>query len=275
MLISSLGAILSFAIALATTPTLQKDVADGLDENFLHGDFSERASIALSFSMLIFNIIIEYIYVIKSRIILKKIRKNMKLVRIISVYLADVLSTFVLFLTLTPAIVSVCITLFSYIYQIGGTVEEASGVRITRNGVATTYLWVFEELKYDMIHGVETGFREYQSMNFALYRFHDRKTLNNKNCDSDGCVLPISVDVQFVTYFTSTALASAYATTAWISIYAVMILIGNILCQNFRLVRSLLLWVHDDPSVILIGLPLCVPACLMSGMVIVWLFRLS
>jgi hypothetical protein len=67
-------------------------------------------------------------------------------------------------------------------------------------------------------------------------------------------------------------LATAFATTVWVSFTAVTLIVSRMLAHSIVSARHFFLWLYDHPNMMIGGWVACWPVCFISGKVVAHFF---
>jgi hypothetical protein len=135
LLLSSSGMLIAYIIAAATTGGLHSFVYTAVYENVVNGNLATRESLIACVGILLFNVVMEYLYVTKSRWMLKSVTRSISLWKISAIYAVDAISTLALFMATTPLIISVFMSALSYGYALGDYSKTLSGVMVRAGAI--------------------------------------------------------------------------------------------------------------------------------------------
>ena len=227
---------------------------------------------------MLLSIVVEYVYVAKSRYLLRYISHQSSLWKVLIIFLTDVSSTVVAFLIITP--------IFLVVAALSLGILSPNTVRGVEIGIRTDYLeknvmlTYSSSLPHTYVNLTKTIYRDIQDHaenpleNFHTLAIYRREEIAPEGtwCDPpspDGC----TIQWRGIIYPTTTMLSTAFATTGWISFCAITLMSYRGIGSMITGARKFFLWLYDHPNMILLFWLACGPVCCISGRMIIsfWL----
>lgn len=231
-------------------------------------------TLALSFISMLF----EYIYVVKSRWLLRNIKYYTATHKVIFIWLLDIISTIGLFIIVTPIIlIIVSKSLDLFINNIEGKLIEIefSSVSyiidypITFSDNAPE---LYENIAKGLYHDVISHIERPNTYNLIKIR-RQLKEEHDKECSDRESLyhkLNLGCHITFVgmSYLTTTMLATALGTNIWVTICAIILISYRIIGNSIYGARRLFIWIYDNPNTLIFCCLMCWPICFISGWII-------
>lgn len=273
--------IIFFIVAYVTTPGLSgiknyflSPLENGLDIKSILS-MSPVLTLILSFISMLF----EYVYVAKSRWILRNIKYYTTIYKVIFIWSLDIISTIGLFIIITPIIlIIVSKSLDLFINDIQGKLIEIEFTYsysdtdpiIFSDNTLVLYEHTTKGLYHDVISHIESGLTQYSVIKIR----RQLKEELDKECSDYNKLLFYQINrechITFVgmAYLTTTMLATAFGTNIWVTICAIILISYRIIGNSIYGARRLFIWVYDNPNTLIFCCLMCWPICFISGWII-------
>ncbi len=267
---SSLSFLLSFLIAALTTPGLWWFVITFFsDHTYASDDFQryEELGITATLALIVSSLAAEFLYVTKSRLILRSLRIHSSYLNLASKIFLDITTTFVLFVMVTPLTIILTLNLLATIFSgvdlhhVNFNVphiacppcREDSYSRAGSDNLmdVSNILDGYFELLTICLSQIISHVRE----SFAYYHWLDvfpvvdmsgvEKFAKSEHIDMSNAVITSGF-----TYPMTTMLATAFSTTVWVSVSALLLILSRFLCHTFVVANRLFRHLHNHPQAI-------------------------
>jgi hypothetical protein len=278
LLISVVVYSISYGIMLVTTPdqlhgvlALRNSWNTTTAPSILH--FSIYSDFALAF----LSLVAEFIYVLKSRYLLKRLNYDSSLRLVTIILIGDVISTFMVFVVITPMLIAAFGFVFFYLFhsQLQGDITIPNPYNtanliesldpsyyVVVNGkpfyppVATVfsiYPILFENICTQTMEHFREGFSIYHQVDFSV-ALKTPLPEHPATVEIYGHQVPVesSYAEYNVFYPLSTLLSSAFSTLLWTGTSVLVYVVSKCLYSTINISRVIFLKLHKRPEISLI-----------------------
>jgi hypothetical protein len=267
IVLSVLAFVFALAIACATTKFLWTDfqtIAGGIFHAGSKSNFQSRfgrVSDIFGLGVVVLSLAAEYLYVTKSRLILRSLRFESGYMTLATKVAFDIVTTFLLFSLIAPLPIIISVVALGTIFpqvdiqhvdilghaQFAGKYSPAQLEQLNAENPISAYIALVNVFWTVIFAHIREG--------FAMYHFVDAyptiqdKTTVIRVVNGFAYLNHHVVTLGFMYPFT-TMLASAFATTAWVALSSGLLLFSKFLCHTFAMARSTLENLHRHPHLI-------------------------
>lgn len=278
--LSTLAFLISFLIAAVTIPDFWHPFRDIFRTNHWETPQFSRYEIVTSWATLVLvfvGLLFEFIYVTKSRLILRTLRVEQSYARLLAIFLIDIASTFFIYILMTPLTMLIVLNVFGAITSsidvkdstlaVLGWTTAPKDVPLPIIFDATNFFQAYpkivQEILRDVVVHIRAHFVEYHYFIVAPI-IHIPGTQEYQRAIGFDVRHAIAIGPVFPE---TTMLASAFATTAWVGIAALVLSVVRLSCHTFRTARRTFEYLHLRPHVLFWLAIGSVVICIVGGII--------